>query len=58
MGHRIARRLFAPLLRFRRRPRRPPSQVAQPVAVATAPPVLGIGIGSCGMPWVMVKAAR
>ncbi|MEV0633401.1 hypothetical protein AB0I77_00165 [Streptomyces sp. NPDC050619] len=47
MSHRIAR-LLEPLLRFRRR--RPPT---------TPPaPVLGVGVGSIGMPSAIVKVTK
>lgn len=46
MNHRIAR-LLQPLLRFLRRPGRPP-----------APAVLGIGVGSYGIPTVVVRGVR
>lgn len=50
MNHRIAR-VLQPLLRFLRRPGRPP--------VMTPPaPVLGIGVGSYGIPTVVVRGVR
>lgn len=71
MRHRIARRFIEPLLHFLRRSSRRcacrclvgptvhhtgarPPQAASPLAV----PGIGIGIGSCGIPSVVVRGIK
>jgi hypothetical protein len=49
MVHRITRRLFRPLLRLRRRHRPYVNEATRPAVVP------GIGIGSCGIPSVIVR---
>ncbi|QWA22494.1 hypothetical protein [Streptomyces osmaniensis] len=66
MRHRIAR-LFAPLPRLLRRPGRYSSGLvgptvhhlgSQPARAARPAAVLGVGVGSVGLPWVIVGGRK